>query len=174
MKLTRKIRREKAADNWPGQEQRGRPSFPRWKTSRWAVSSGGHCAAMQVLDYGERATTNGCVLVSGPGNDLAGVTGQIAAGAVLVIATTGRGTPTDLQVRRSDWLPTRLWQPGKPNWLIWRRKTSGKAKDLAAEAPGQRAYEKIMEITSTESERKHVMKRTSIKAMGCLKDGVTL
>lgn len=33
---------------------------------------------MEVLDYGERATKNGFVLISGPGNDLAGVTGQIA------------------------------------------------------------------------------------------------
>ena len=48
---------------------------------------------MEVLKYGERASKNGFILISGPGNDLAGVTGQIAAGAVLTIFTTGRGTP---------------------------------------------------------------------------------
>ena len=31
--------------------------------------------------------------MEGPGNDLTGITAQIAAGAVLTIFTTGRGTP---------------------------------------------------------------------------------
>jgi len=48
---------------------------------------------MEVLKHGERATKNGYILISGPGNDIIGVTGQIVAGAVLTIFTTGRGTP---------------------------------------------------------------------------------
>jgi len=36
---------------------------------------------------------NGFNLLSGPGNDLAGITAQDAAGSVLSIFTTGRGTP---------------------------------------------------------------------------------
>ncbi|MDR2157605.1 MAG: altronate dehydratase family protein, partial [Clostridiales Family XIII bacterium] len=81
------------------------------------TQKGGHCAVSDVLAYGDRAKTPGFILISGPGNDLAGITGQIAAGAVLVIFTTGRGTPcgfaapvfrlssnTALAVKKPGWI----------------------------------------------------------------------
>ncbi|GAF15682.1 LOW QUALITY PROTEIN: altronate hydrolase [Bacillus sp. JCM 19046] len=46
-----------------------------------------------VLDYGQSATRNGLNLVQGPGNDLVSVTALAAAGATIVLFTTGRGTP---------------------------------------------------------------------------------
>ncbi|MDD3165435.1 MAG: altronate dehydratase family protein [Oscillospiraceae bacterium] len=57
------------------------------------VQKGGKCAVSDVVYYGDRVKTNGFQLVQGPGSDLIGVTGQIAAGAVLVLFSTGRGTP---------------------------------------------------------------------------------
>lgn len=57
------------------------------------INKGGHAVVTEVLKYSDVATENGLILVTGPGNDVAGVTGQIAAGAVLTVFTTGRGTP---------------------------------------------------------------------------------
>ena len=83
---------EKAADN-PTQGNKAGGLTTLEEKSLGCIQKGGHCAVTEVLPYGGRASKNGFVLISGPGNDLAGVTGQIAAGAVLTIFTTGRGTP---------------------------------------------------------------------------------
>ncbi|MEY8298264.1 altronate dehydratase family protein [Emergencia timonensis] len=83
---------EKPAEN-PTQGNKAGGLTTLEEKSLGCIQKGGHCAVMEVLKYGERASKNGFILISGPGNDLAGVTGQIAAGAVLTIFTTGRGTP---------------------------------------------------------------------------------
>ena len=83
---------EKVSDN-PTQGNKAGGLSTIEEKSLGCIQKGGRCAVMEVLDYGQRAAQHGFILVSGPGNDLAGVTGQIAAGAVLTIFTTGRGTP---------------------------------------------------------------------------------
>lgn len=47
-----------------------------------------------VLDYTEPAVRRGLNLVCTPGNDVEATTGQAAAGATLILFTTGLGTPT--------------------------------------------------------------------------------
>lgn len=49
---------------------------------------------MDVLGYGEAVTKKGLNLLSGPGNDLVSATALTAAGAHLILFTTGRGTPS--------------------------------------------------------------------------------
>lgn len=46
-----------------------------------------------VLEYGEPVTVHGLNLLSSPGNDLIASTALAAAGAHLILFTTGRGTP---------------------------------------------------------------------------------
>ena len=46
-----------------------------------------------VLRYGQRATVPGLNLLSAPGNDLVASTALAAAGAQIVLFSTGRGTP---------------------------------------------------------------------------------
>ncbi|MCR5824681.1 MAG: altronate dehydratase family protein [Lachnospiraceae bacterium] len=46
-----------------------------------------------VLEYGERVKDKGLNLLSAPGNDLVAATALAAAGAQIVLFTTGRGTP---------------------------------------------------------------------------------
>jgi altronate hydrolase len=46
-----------------------------------------------VLDYGERVKVKGLSLLNAPGNDLVSSTALAAAGAHMVLFTTGRGTP---------------------------------------------------------------------------------
>jgi len=48
---------------------------------------------VEVLAYGEHLEKTGLHLLEGPGNDLVSVTALAAAGAQLILFTTGRGTP---------------------------------------------------------------------------------
>ena len=57
------------------------------------VQKGGSKAVVDVLEYGERVKKNGLSLINGPGNDMVAITNLAAAGAQLILFTTGRGTP---------------------------------------------------------------------------------
>lgn len=62
--------------------------------SAGAAKKGGTSPVMDVLDYTEPATRPGLSLVCTPGNDVEATTGKAAAGATLILFTTGLGTPT--------------------------------------------------------------------------------
>ncbi len=62
--------------------------------SAGAAKKGGNAYVSDVLNYTERAETPGLQLVCTPGNDVEATTGQTAAGANIILFTTGLGTPT--------------------------------------------------------------------------------
>ena len=62
--------------------------------SAGAAKKGGTSPVEDVLDYTEPATKPGLSLVCTPGNDVEATTGKAAAGATLILFTTGLGTPT--------------------------------------------------------------------------------
>ena len=62
--------------------------------SAGAARKGGNSPVTAVLDYPEWVTEPGLNLLCTPGNDVECVTAQVAAGANLVLFTTGLGTPT--------------------------------------------------------------------------------
>ena len=62
--------------------------------SAGAAKKGGNSPVTDVLDYTEPATRKGLNLVCTPGNDVEATTGKAAAGATLILFTTGLGTPT--------------------------------------------------------------------------------
>ena len=62
--------------------------------SAGAARKGGSAPVTDVLDYPERATTPGLNLLCTPGNDVECTTAQTAAGANIILFTTGLGTPT--------------------------------------------------------------------------------
>jgi altronate hydrolase len=62
--------------------------------SAGAARKGGTAPVTDVLDYPERATTPGLNLLCTPGNDVECTTAQAAAGANIILFTTGLGTPT--------------------------------------------------------------------------------
>ena len=55
-----------------------------------------------VLQYGDTVKTPGLNLLSAPGNDLVAATALAAAGAHIVLFTTGRGTPSHLRSYHED------------------------------------------------------------------------
>jgi altronate hydrolase len=62
--------------------------------SAGAARKSGTSPINDVLDYPEYAVTSGLNLLCTPGNDVECVTAQVAAGANVVLFTTGLGTPT--------------------------------------------------------------------------------
>jgi len=58
-----------------------------------AIRKGGTSAIMQVIKYAEKPSQKGLVIMDGPAHDVASDTGMIAAGAQVIVFTTGRGTP---------------------------------------------------------------------------------
>lgn len=62
--------------------------------SAGAARKGGSSPVTDVLDYPERASTPGLNLLCTPGNDVECTTAQAAAGATMILFTTGLGTPT--------------------------------------------------------------------------------
>ena len=62
--------------------------------SAGAAKKGGTSPIVDVLDYTEPAVKKGLNLVCTPGNDVEATTGKAAAGATLILFTTGLGTPT--------------------------------------------------------------------------------
>ena len=57
------------------------------------VQKGGSAPITAVIGYGDVVTGPGLTLLDGPGNDLVSSTALTAAGAHMVLFTTGRGTP---------------------------------------------------------------------------------
>lgn len=81
------------------------------------VQKGGRAPVTDVLEYGDRVRKTGLNLLSGPGNDIVSTTAQSAAGAHMILFTTGRGTPLgapvptvkiatnhDLAEHKKDWI----------------------------------------------------------------------
>ena len=62
--------------------------------SAGAAKKGGTAPVVDVLDYTEPVVKPGLSLVCTPGNDVEATTGKAAAGATLILFTTGLGTPT--------------------------------------------------------------------------------
>ena len=58
-----------------------------------AVQKAGDASLTQVLAYGEQTRREGLALLEAPGNDAVSSTALTAAGATLILFTTGRGTP---------------------------------------------------------------------------------
>ncbi len=58
-----------------------------------AVLKGGTSTVRQVVDYAEKPTEKGLIIMDGPAHDAVCNTGMIAGGAQVIVFTTGRGTP---------------------------------------------------------------------------------
>jgi altronate hydrolase len=62
--------------------------------SAGAAKKGGTSPVTDILDYPEPVTKSGLNLLCTPGNDVESTTAEVGSGAILVLFTTGLGTPT--------------------------------------------------------------------------------
>ncbi len=82
-----------------------------------AVQKGGHAPVSDVLRYGERAQRPGLALLEAPGNDAVSSTALVAAGATVLLFTTGRGTPLGFPVPTLKIASNSPLANRKPHWI---------------------------------------------------------
>ena len=75
----------------PGNKQGGITTLE--DKSCGCVQKGGAAPIVDVIGYGDAVTQKGLNMLYGPGNDLVSATALTAAGAHIILFTTGRGTP---------------------------------------------------------------------------------
>ncbi|MDR2110812.1 MAG: altronate dehydratase family protein [Spirochaetaceae bacterium] len=83
------------------------------------VQKGGTAPVRGVYRYGERISpgAGGLLLLEGPGNDLVSTTAMTAAGAHLILFTTGRGTPVGAPVPTLKIASNSALARNKANWI---------------------------------------------------------
>lgn len=99
----------------PGNKQGGITTLE--DKSCGCVQKGGSAPIADVIGYGDPVTAKGLNMLYGPGNDLVSCTALTAAGAHLILFTTGRGTPfgapaptmkiatnTPLALKKAGWI----------------------------------------------------------------------
>jgi altronate hydrolase len=82
-----------------------------------AVQKGGHAPLTQVLRYGARVASPGLALLEAPGNDAVSSTALVAAGATIVLFTTGRGTPLGFPAPTLKISSNSALAQKKPRWI---------------------------------------------------------
>ena len=81
------------------------------------VQKGGRAPVSGVLKYGDRVKKSGMNLLTGPGNDIVSTTVQSAAGAHMILFTTGRGTPLGAPVPTVKIATNTALSEKKANWI---------------------------------------------------------
>lgn len=82
-----------------------------------AVQKAGHAVLTQALAYGERVREPGLALLEAPGNDAVSSTALVAAGATIVLFTTGRGTPLGFPAPTLKIASNTALAERKPRWI---------------------------------------------------------
>ena len=124
---------------------------------------------VDVLDYGGAVTKKGLNLLSGPGNDLVSATALTAAGAHLILFTTGRGTPFGAPaptVKISTNTP--LFEK-KGNWIDFNAGTVAQGESL--DAAGDRLLDFVLEVAGGKRTR---AEEQGFREISIFKDGVVL
>ena len=133
------------------------------------VQKGGSAPIMDVIGYGDAVVTKGLNMLSGPGNDLVSATALTAAGAHIILFTTGRGTPFGAPAPTIKIATNNALAARKKGWVDFNAGPVAEGESIPA--AGRRLFEKVVAVASgeqTESE-KHGYREISI-----FKDGVVL
>lgn len=81
------------------------------------IQKGGKAVITDVLEYGEHCKKQGLNLLTGPGNDIVSTTNLTAAGANIILFTTGRGTPLGATVPTIKVASNSRLAKRKSNWI---------------------------------------------------------
>lgn len=122
-----------------------------------------------VLAYGETVKTPGLNLLSAPGNDLVAATALAAAGAHIVLFTTGRGTPFASPVPTMKIATNSRLANKKSNWIDFNAGVLVEDSNMNDET--QRLFDLVVE---TASGRQVCSEAAGFHDMAIFKQGVTL
>lgn len=152
----------------PGNKQGGITTLE--DKSCGCVQKGGSAPIMDVIGYGEQVTTKGLNMLYGPGNDLVSATALTAAGAHVILFTTGRGTPfgapaPTMKIATNTPLATK-----KTTWIDFNAGVVADGKKTLDEA-AQDLMDLVLEVCSGKKTR---AEEKGFREISIFKDGVVL
>lgn len=133
-----------------------------------AVQKAGMVALSDVIDYGEVASQPGLTLLEAPGNDAVSSTALAAAGATLILFTTGRGTPLGFPAPTVKISTNSRLAEEKSAWIDF---DAGRMLDGNADDVLEAFSTKLLEIASGQST---AAERNGQRVISLWKRGVTL
>ena len=133
------------------------------------VQKGGSAQIVDVLEYAEPVTRKGLNLLSGPGNDLVSATDLTAAGAHIILFTTGRGTPFGAPAPTVKISTNTPLYEKKHGWIDFNAGTVAQGESL--DDAGERLLDFVLEIASG---KKTLSEERGAREIAIFKDGVTL
>lgn len=133
------------------------------------VQKGGHAQIVDVLRYAEPVTKRGLNLLSGPGNDLVSATNLTAAGAHMILFTTGRGTPFGAPAPTVKISTNTALAEKKSGWIDFNAGTVAEGEPL--NDAGLRLLDFVLSVAS--GERTQTEKK-GYREISIFKDGVVL
>ncbi len=110
----------------PGNKEGGITTLE--EKSLGCITKGGSSPIVDVLPYGGRVVKPGLNVLDGPGNDLIASTSLAAAGAQLILFTTGRGTPFSPAVPTLKIASNAALASHKKDWIDFDASTLSDAK----------------------------------------------
>jgi len=133
-----------------------------------AVQKAGRAPVSDVLRYGERVRSKGLSLLEAPGNDAVSSTALAAAGATVILFTTGRGTPLGFPVPTVKIASNSDLAARKKNWIDF---DGGGVLSQGFEGAAGELLETIAQIASGQST---ASERNGEREIAIWKRGVTL
>ena len=129
----------------------------------------GSATVVDVLQYGERVTAQGLNLLYAPGNDLVASTALAAAGAQIVLFSTGRGTPFGCPVPTVKISSNSALAQHKAKWIDFNAGTLVEGGTLQEKS--SELYQFVMEIAEGRKTRNEI---NGFQGMAIFKTGTTL
>jgi altronate hydrolase len=152
----------------PGNKEGGITTLE--EKSLGCIQKGGTGQVVDVLDYGERVVKGGLNLLEAPGNDLVSQTALTAAGAHLILFTTGRGNPLGAPVPTIKISSNSALFQKKNNWIDFNAGQLLEEKSI--EALSQELFDFILRVASGKMKTRNEI--NGIRDIAIFKDGVIL
>ena len=122
-----------------------------------------------VIQYGEQVTTKGLNLLSSPGNDIVAATALAAAGAHIILFTTGRGTPFGSQVPTAKISSNTALFQKKKGWIDFNAGELIEGKTM--QELTEELYQRVIRVASGEQVKSEI---NGYRDLAIFKQGVTL
>ena len=130
------------------------------------VQKGGTAEVVDVLGYGECVKEKGLSLLDGPGNDIVAITNLAAAGAQIILFTTGRGTPLGGPVPTVKISTNKDLAERKRNWIDFDASPVLDGRDLDGEL-----FEYVISVAEGTETKNEI---NGYREIAIFKNGITL
>ena len=133
------------------------------------VQKGGSAQIVDVLGYADAVKKKGLSILSAPGNDLVASTALTAAGAHIILFTTGRGTPFGAPAPTVKISTNTALYEKKGNWIDFNAGTVAEGESL--DDAGDRLLDYVLKVASGEQTK---AEQHGAREISIFKDGVVL